>query len=223
MENAHLRLGRLEFCRFSTNISTHIKVRVDRFMGEKESCQLLSCFGGDAEIGAISAAVSENSRFELHFPNGESRNITMRETAVCYRGGLSLPGRKHALRHLVAVSQAVVQNGSAGKTYMVNYHPDLAWNILVSTLGIPATPEWGPWILALLERKKRIQYLDGIGCEPVRFNITREELLKWIEDGVSSGYLPFPTKNGPIIWPAFSIRTLLTNSVPNEEAEAVAA
>jgi hypothetical protein len=215
MQNAHLSMGILEFRRSSANISTHIRVHVDRYIGDKEQCYLISVFGGDAEIGAISAAVSEQSQFALNFPDGQQRNICLGEAAVAYRGALTVQNRKNPLRHMVAVAQAIQHNGSAGRTFMVNYHPDLAWNTLVSTMGIPATPEWGPWILGMLNRKKRIQSIDGIGCDPVCIAVTREELLKWVEDGVRAGYLPFPQKNGPIFWPQFDLTTVLSLPAPD--------
>lgn len=220
MENAHLRMGKLEFRRFSEKISTLIHVRVDRYMGEMEQGHLISTFAGDAEIGAISAAVAEHSSFTLTFPGGESHTINMGEAAACFRGPIHI-GRKQPLRHLVAVSQAIQHNGSAGKTYMLNYHPDLAWNAIASNMGIPATPEWGPWILGMLRRKKRITEIEGIGCEPVCITATRDELLKWVEDGVRASYLRFPEKNGPIVWPAFTMANAL--SLAENEAEAIAA
>jgi hypothetical protein len=213
-------MGKLEFRRFSEKISTLIHVRVDRYMGEMEQGHLISAFAGDAEIGAISAAVAEHSSFTLTFPGGESHTINMGEAAACFRGPIHI-GRKQPLRHLVAVSQAIQHNGSAGKTYMLNYHPDLAWNAIASNMGIPATPEWGPWILGMLRRKKRITEIEGIGCEPVCITATRDELLKWVEDGVRASYLRFPEKNGPIVWPAFTMANAL--SLTENEAEALAA
>ena len=34
MENAHLRFGLLEYVRITEKTSTHIRLRVDRYMGE---------------------------------------------------------------------------------------------------------------------------------------------------------------------------------------------
>ena len=52
MENAHLRLGRLEYHRNSAKQQTRIWLHVDRFIGENEQGHLLSAFGLDAEVGA---------------------------------------------------------------------------------------------------------------------------------------------------------------------------
>jgi len=130
-----------------------------------------------------------------------------------------LSGRKQPLRHLVAVSQHVQGNGSAGTTYMLNFHRELVWNTLVSVLGIPALPEWGTWILSILQQKKLIKQIEGLGCSPVRINVTRAQILKWIGKGVHSGKLAFPEQNGPILWPSFTMRAALmpVEAVPTAE------
>ena len=72
---------------------------------------------------------------------------------------------------------------------------------LVSFLGLPADPIWADHILGIVEEKKRIEEIDGIGCQPVLISSTTEEVLDWIGDGLRSRVLGFPEKNGPIIWP----------------------
>lgn len=208
MNNAHLRLGRLEYVRSSEKIKTHIHLDVDRYMGEKNEAHLLSVFGGDADVGAIAAAVSENHQMFLRFPDGRSQTIHLGKDAVCYRAGLPLSGRKHTLRHLVCVSQALHANGAAGMTYMLNYDPQRAWATLVSLLGLPAAPEWGPWLLERLHMCK-IKRLEGIGCTPVVIAATRESLMTEMAQGLKSGELSFPEKNGPLFWPSFQPRDAL--------------
>jgi len=68
MQNAHLRLGLLEYQRATEKISTRIRVRVDRYVGEDRKAHLLSVFGNDSDIGAITAAVHERATFTLTFP-----------------------------------------------------------------------------------------------------------------------------------------------------------
>jgi len=223
MKNAHLRMALLEYKQATRSIVTSLRVRVDRYMGEKEQAHLLSLVGGDSEIGAIHAAITENARFTLIMPDNSAEPIWMGEHAVCYRGALPLAGRKQPVRHLVAVSQAIQANGSAGKTYMLNFHRDLAWNTLVSVLGLPAMPEWGEWVLSRLEQKKRIVEIDGVNCAPVRINATRTQLLAWLSKGVRSGSLPFPAERGPIVWPSFRMSAALAAVMHPEAASAAAA
>jgi len=181
MKNAHLRLGLLEFVRFSEKTSTRIRVQVDRYIGEDRQAHLLSVFGNDSDIGAITAAVHEKACFSLTFPNGEGKEVSLGEHAACYRGSVSLPERKHPVRHLVAISKELHTNGSAGKTILMRYVREEAWSVLVSFLGLPAIPEWANSILGIVEAKGRIAEIDGIGCQPVMISATTEDLLDWIK------------------------------------------
>jgi hypothetical protein len=48
--------------------STRIRLRVDRYVGEGEQAHLISVFGNDSDVGAITAAVHEKATFTLTFP-----------------------------------------------------------------------------------------------------------------------------------------------------------
>lgn len=205
MENAHLRLGLLEYVRITEKTSTRIRLRVDRYLGEDRQAHLLSVFGNDSDVGAITAAVHEKAAFSLIFPNGETKEVSLGEHASCYKGAVALPGRKHLVRHLLAVSQELHTNGTAGRTLLLRYRREEAWATLASFLGLPADSAWADHILAVVERKKRIEEIDGIGCEPVLISATTEEMLEWIGDGLRSGSVKFPEKTGPIIWPRYSL------------------
>ena len=201
MQNAHLRLGLLEYHRMTEKTSTRIRLRVDRYVGEDEETHLISVFGNDSDVGAITAAVHEKATFTLTFPDGEVKEVSLGEHASCYKGAVSLSDRKHPVRHLVAVSEALYTNGGVGRTILLGYQRDQAWATLVSFLGLPAEPSWAEHILGVVEAKERIKALDGIGCQPVLISATTEEVLEWIGDGLKSQLLSFPVKNGPIFWP----------------------
>jgi hypothetical protein len=205
MENAHLRLGLLEYVRITEKTSTRIRLRVDRYMGEDRQAHILSVFGNDADVGAITAAVHEKATFTLTLPDGTAREVSLGEHASCYKGTVIVPGRKHPVRHLLAVSQDIHNNGTAGRTLLLRYWRGEAWATLVSFLGLPADPAWADYILQIVERKKRIEDIDGIGCEPVVISASTEEVLEWIGDGLRSQALTFPTAKGPIRWPKFSV------------------
>jgi hypothetical protein len=104
MQNAHQRLGRLENLRNTERTHTQIFLHVDRYIGDEKQAHLFSLFGGDAEVGAIRAAIFEKHTFTLTFPDGAIRTVGFGPDAVCYNGSLALEGRKRTLRHLVAVS-----------------------------------------------------------------------------------------------------------------------
>jgi len=209
MENAHLRLGQLEYVRMTEKASTRIRLRVDRYIGEDRQAHLLSVFGNDSDVGAITAAVHEKASFSLIFPDGETKEVSFGEHASCYKGAVSLPGRKHPVRHLLTVSQELHTNGSAGRTILLRYRREEAWAALVSFLGLPADPTWADHILGIIEEKRRIEEIDGIGCKPVLISATTEEMLDWIGDGLRSRALAFPEENGAVIWPRYSVAAVL--------------
>ena len=212
MENAHLRLGLLEYVRMTEKTSTRIRLRVDRYMGEDRQAHLLSAFGNDADVGAITAAVHEKATFTLTFPDSETKEVTLGEHASCYKGAVTLPGRRHPVRHLLAVSEELHNNGTAGRTLLLRYRRDEAWATLVSFLGLPADPAWAEYVLGIVERKKRIEEIDGIGCEPVVISAATEEMMEWVGDGLRSQVLSFPVDRGPIVWPRCSLAQALEES-----------
>jgi hypothetical protein len=209
MENAHLRLGLLEYVRSTEKVSTRIRLRIDRYMGEERQAHVLSVFGSDSDVGAITAAVHEKATFTLIFPDGTIKEVTLGEHASCYKGAVTLSARKHPVRHLLAISQEIHNNGTAGRTLLLRYRRDEAWATLVSLLGVPADPAWADHVMGVLEEKKQIEEIDGIGCEPVRILATTEEMLEWIGEGLRSGSLKFPTSIGPVRWPRFALTELL--------------
>jgi hypothetical protein len=209
MENAHLRLGLLEYLRITEKTSTRIRLRVDRYMGQDRQAHLLSVFGNDSDVGAITAAVHEKASFSLTFPDGTVKDVSLGEHASCYKGAVTLPGRKHPVRHLLAVSQELHPNGNAGRTMFLRYRREEAWAALVNFLGLPADPAWADYILGVVEQKERMEEIDGIGCEPVLISATTEEMLEWIGQGLRSHVLAVPDTNSPIRWPRYAIHALL--------------
>ena len=209
MENAHLRLGLLEYVRFTEKASTRIRLRVDRYIGDGGQAHLLSVFGNDSDVGAITAAIHEKATFSITFPSGAEKEVSFGEHASCYKGAATLPGRKLPVRHLIAVSQYLHANGTAGQTILLRYQRQEAWATLVNFLGLPADPGWAEHILHIIESKRRIEEIDGIGCEPVQISVTTEELLEWVGEGLRTESLSFPEQAGPIIWPHYALSRAL--------------
>ena len=67
MENAHLRFGLLEYVRITEKASARIRLRVDRYIGKDRQAHLLSIFGNDSDVGAITAAVHEKAGAHIGF------------------------------------------------------------------------------------------------------------------------------------------------------------
>jgi hypothetical protein len=205
MQNAHLRLGLLEYHRITEKTSTRIRVRVSTYIGAEDQAHLIGVFGNDSDIGAITAAVHEKAHFTLTFPEGAIKEITLGEHASCYRSSVMLPGRKHPVRHLVAISEQLHANGSAGRTILSRKSPNEAWAWLSTFLGLPAVPEWAKHVCGTLEAEGRFQPLHGIGCEPALVTATADEMLTWISAALKSSAIAFPEENGPVKWPKHSL------------------
>jgi hypothetical protein len=192
--------------------NTQISVHVDHYIGNGEQAHLLSLFGGDAEVGAIRAAIYEKHTFTLTFPNGATKHVGLGPDAACYNGSLSLHGAKRTLRHLVAVSASLAVNGTAGQTFILNLDQEtkeLTWATVVSLLGLPADPRWGNVVLGEMRKDELIRRLDGIGCDPAVVIGMRDDFMKRLGQARSMNLLPFPEKNGPVVWPQYSIRDAL--------------
>jgi hypothetical protein len=206
MENAHLRMG--------------VRVRVSQYIGEGEQGHLLSVFGGDSDVGAITAAVHEQAHFRLTFPDGRGQDMSLGERAACYRGSISVPGRKQPVRHMIALSEEIRGLGFMSHTYVMRFDPVNAWTGMVERLGLPAVPEWAEYMMEILKKNDRIKELASIGCLPVVLSASIEEVLQWIEAGVVAGKLRFPEENGPIRWPGVPLSGILRPSIDTSEEAA---
>jgi hypothetical protein len=80
-------------------------------------------------------------------------------------------------------------------------------------MGLPARPEWGPWVIDQLDLQHRISPLTGFGCNPYSIRATRDELLNILSQGVRRVNLRFPEANGPVHWPDFTVRDYLQASL----------
>lgn len=200
MENAHLRMGLLEYERYTEKIATRIRVRVSHYIGEDEDGHLLSVFGNDSDIGAITAAVYEQARFRLTFPEGEMQEISLGEGAICNRGSISIPGRKQTVRHMIALSEELRGMKSLSRTFVLRPEPAEIWTVLVHRFGLPGLPEWAEEVTRILQENGRIRSVDSIGCSAAAISATGDELLGWLEVGVRGSVLTFPEVNGPIRW-----------------------
>jgi len=67
-------------------------------------------------------------------------------------------------------------------------------------------------ILQTVEERRRIEELDGIGCQPVLISTMTEEMLEWIGHGLRSLTLGFPDNDRPIDWPRYPLLALLAGA-----------
>jgi hypothetical protein len=207
MKNAHLRFGKLVYVRRSEKTATNIRVHLDAFVGEERGkAHLVSVAGGDTEIGALAAAFANGDLFTVIDPVGKESLVSLGDRPLCFRGSILIPGRKRPLRHLVSCSQELADAQCDGKLLLVSDDETFIWSSLVGHYGLPATPEWRPWMLEQLRRERRIQPLSGFGYAGVAVKATRKYLLALVRRGLRSKQLGFPTENGPVEWPDSQLR-----------------
>lgn len=209
MQNAHLRLGRLEYIKPAISpksTPTHVTVTMDRLIVEPASdekqaprCHLLSVFGGEQEIAAIHAAIEDQANFRIAGPDLSPMVVTLGERAHTFRGLIQAPGRRQPVRHLVSVSQDLFEtqagaNAQADRTIVYSSDPEFLVYRLGVRFGIPLLPCWSSWIGSDLTRQNRVHPLLSLGCNPVLVKASKQELLNLIAGAVKRGVLSIPDK-----------------------------
>jgi len=207
LKNAHLRIGQLEFTKWTQGKGTRFSVSLDRLIAEPVPSQgatatahLISVFGNDSEIAAIAAAVSCQESFRIEAPGVPEMRITLGEEIQNFRSSFSVPGWKQPFRHLVALSKALADSRpetsvELSRVILVDRDPTFVLFRLAGTFGLPALPEWATFVFSQLQRQRRIESLIGLGCSPVAVNATNEEILVWIGKGLRQGTLHIPDEN----------------------------
>jgi hypothetical protein len=215
MKNAHLRLGKMTFSKKVGSSFTNFSVHMDRFIGERSSdelprAHLISVVGGDAQIAAVSAIISEQESFTVQGPGLASLHANMGKDAQCFRASIPLSTSKRPLRHLIAVSRELETQGAVnGRTLLVDSTPNYLWASMVHIFGLPAVPEWASWFYQKLDDNLAVSPLHGLGCRPALVTGTKEEFLRWLSEGVKKGEIELPPQNGPTVWRCWSLKEIL--------------
>jgi hypothetical protein len=139
------------------------------------------------------------------FPAGAESIVSLGEKPLLFRGSLVIAGRKRPLRHLVACSQELADTSCDGKLLLVSSQGSFIWSSLVSHYGLPATPDWGTWMLGELRTQKRIHSLPGFGYQGVAVTATRKQLLALLSRGLRSNSLRFLPQNAAVEWPVIQL------------------
>ena len=209
MKNAHERYGVLEYTRRIKDTTTRIRLHLDRFIGEVESngnckAHLISVIGGDSDVGAIWAAVVEQNLFTVEAPGFDPRSASLGEDAQCFRGTISIAGRK-PIRHLVAISAELAKtrpgmDPEGRRTILCDNDPTFVLYRISQRFGLPVVPEWASWFNEELNRRGAIKPLIGLGCSPVLVSGTKKLFLKWIRKALRQKRIEVSDCNGPVRW-----------------------
>lgn len=202
MKNAHLRFGTLEFVKMTRESTLHVRVHMSQLIAESiqdgaANAHLVSVFGGDQDVAAIAAAVTENVEFQASGPDFRPLRIRFGESAQVFRGVVAVPGRRRAVRHLIAVSAELAATRAgcdvhAQRTVLFSNEPPFLLSRLADRFGLPILPEWSDWMASDLERRRVIQPLIGFGCDPVLVTATKKHLLRWIGTGLKQRRIAIP-------------------------------
>lgn len=212
MQNAYERFGMLEFTKCTKDTMTRARVHVDRAVLERAkneqnqaSAHLISMIGGDSEIGAFWAAVAEVALFRIQLPDNTSISVSLGRDAQCFRGSVTVPGRKRPVRHLVAVSAELAKTKPGAdregtRTILCDDDPAFVLYRVAYRYGLPAVPEWAPWFMRELTQHKAITSLLGFGCSPLLVKGNKQAFLKWIGRALKDHRIRMPDENGSISW-----------------------
>ena len=212
MQNAHERFGTLEFIKRAKDTTTLVRVYVDRVVLEPAkderghaAAHLVSMIGGDAEIGALWAAVTEGALFQIQLPGHLIIPASLGLEAQCFRGSVIVPGRKRPARHLVAVSAELARtkpgtDQEGTRTILCDDDPVFALYRVAYRYGLPVVPEWAQWFMRELNQRKSITPLLGLGCSPVLVKGNKQTFLKWIGKALRERLIRIPEDNGSISW-----------------------
>lgn len=212
MQNAHERFGTLEFTKRVKDTTTRVRVYVDRIVLEppkdehaQATTHLVSMIGGDAEIGALWAAVTESALFHIQLPGGKPIAASFGLEAQCFRGSVAVPGRNRPARHLVAVSAELAKtkpgaDRESARTVLCDDDPMFVLYRIATRYGLPVVPEWAGWFIQELNQRKSITPLVGLGCSPVLVKGNKQTFLKCIGGALNKRLIRMSEENGSIAW-----------------------
>jgi len=225
MKNAHLRFGWLTYYKRTEKTTTTFKLRLDRFIGEvgpdsprRAKAHLISVIGGDTQIAAVNAAISTDERFQIEGPDVAPIHVSLGRNAQTYRASLQMTDRKRPLRHLIGISEELMDNaGSTGHTILAHSDPAFLWMSLAQIHGLPGIPEWAAWFCTRLEKHRAVIPMLGIGCTPAMVRGDKKMFLRWLGQGVQRGLIAFPASAGRIEWPRLSLAEIFSQRVSEPE------
>ena len=175
--------------------------------GERGSARahLISVFGNDQETGAIAAALTEPSWFNIAGPGLASMAVTLGERVSVFRASASIPRRKRPLRHLVALSEELMGRHTASdkkvpRTILCDDRPEFVLHRLGAQFGLPAVPEWSAWFAGELRRIGAVEELIGFGCSPVAVKGTKKRFLALLSVGLKRRRIELPGAGSTSAW-----------------------
>jgi hypothetical protein len=204
-------MGTLQFTKVLRDTTIDVSVWMERLIaehgadGHSAQCHLVSVIGNDQEISAIAAAISEDARLYARGPGFDRLMINLGKEADVFRSSINVPGRRRAIRHLVACSEHLSRTRAGGeptarRTVLCGDDPEFLLYRLGVRFGLPVLPDWSQWFGRELERHNAIEPLIGVGCTPVVVKGTRKRFLGWIGHALKRGAIQIPVDDRACVW-----------------------
>jgi hypothetical protein len=211
MKNAHLRFGTLRFHKVTRETALDVRLSLDRLIAERSEdggcgrAHLVSVFGGDQDVAAVTAAIAEQSTLEVRGPGIRAFQVVLGEDAEVFRGSISIPGRKRAVRHVLAISRELALtrlggDAKARRTLLVSDDPAFVLYRIGVRFGLPVLPAWSEWFSRELQMRQAMRRLIGLGCSPVLVSGTKKRFLGWIGHALKLGRISIPEGNAMSQW-----------------------
>jgi hypothetical protein len=212
MKNAHLRIGTLEFRKVTRDTTLSVRVWLDRLILECESegnrhgkAHLVSVFGGEQDVAAVAAAIAEQTSFTVRGPGLTALQIVLGEDPEIIRSSLNIPGRKRAVRHLVAISKELALTRPGGdlkarRTVLVSADAAFVLHRIGVRFGLPVLPQWSEWFSRELKKHHAVRRLIGLGCDPILVSGTKKRFLGWFGHAIKRGQISIPDGDEVAHW-----------------------
>jgi hypothetical protein len=212
MKNAHLRFGTLRYRKLTRETTLDVSVWLDRFIAEHvgedrkpSKAHLLSFLGGDQDVAAVTAAIAEQAVFEVRGPSIAAFQVVLSDDPVVFRGSVNIPGRKRAVRHVLAISKELALTRPGGdvkarRTVLVSNDPSFVLYRIGVRFGLPVLSQWSEWFTNELERRQSVSPLVGLGCHPVVVTGTKKRFLGWIGHSLKQGWISIPDDSALAPW-----------------------
>ncbi|MCZ2077467.1 MAG: hypothetical protein LC130_21005, partial [Bryobacterales bacterium] len=147
--------------------------------------------------GAVIAAAHESLRFQLNVGAQEFMGL-LGEKPVVYRASLQIPRRKRPVRHAILLSKDFFETtfgarSEARRTVLFDDSAEFVLHRLAVRFGLPVLPEWSDWFRAELERRKLVEPLFGLNCNPIAVKGTKLRLLRILGQGIRRRAIEIPT------------------------------
>jgi len=183
---------------------------------------MLSIFGNDSEMAAVSGAISTNARLTAKLPDGQRLELFVGEKPTTYRGHLSIPAVSDPSGTSSASQRHSCRTAPMDQSRSFTMTTPSSGQQSFRSLGFPPCP------VGLARRPNAAEHREDSGDHRIQLlsghsdhHARGASEVDWLQ--VEKKYLSLPEVAGPIIWPVYGIKDLLSASVIEPDVPGIAA